>query len=210
MAAKLQPKEVSAQSVSTASRTVHSVGTNHATYKILMSADIVFTTISLGIGVAASHKIGQLLGGNQAPLARRAALSPYILSIVLGLVEFVVIYSFRFQFGYLFTSDKDVVEATAQVLPLMAVFQILDLSNGGAGGILRGARKNHLSGMCNFVAYYGVGLSIAWALCFRVGLGLLGLWAGIISGSGALLVLQTILVLLMPWQKAATEASGDE
>ena len=174
-----------------------------------MSADLIFTTISLGIGVAASHRIGQLLGSNEALLARRAAVSPYILSVALGVVEFILIYAFRSRFGYLFTGDADVVAKTAQVLPFMAIFQILDLSNGGAGGILRGARRNHLSGMCNFFAYYGVGLSMAWVLCFRLGWGLVGLWAGIISGSGALLVLQTLCVLLLPWNKASQEASGE-
>ncbi|KAF7563310.1 hypothetical protein G7046_g815 [Stylonectria norvegica] len=70
MAAKLRPIEVSAQS-------------------ILMSADLIFTTISLGIGVAASHRIGQLLGANKPMLARRAAITPYILSMGLGAVELV-------------------------------------------------------------------------------------------------------------------------
>ncbi|CAM1503640.1 Fc.00g012310.m01.CDS01 [Cosmosporella sp. VM-42] len=191
MAAKLQPTEVSAQS-------------------ILMSADLIFTTISLGIGVAASHRIGQLLGSNEAQLARKATMSPYILSVALGIIEFLLIYSFRSRFDYLFTGDASVVAKTAEVLPFMATFLILDLSNGGAGGILRGARKNHLCGLCNFIAYYGVGLSMSWVLCFRLGWGLVGLWAGIISGSGALLVLQTFCVAMLPWKKASLEASGEE
>lgn len=208
MAAKLKPTEISAQSVSSfpfcLSRLVWA-----NIPQILMSADLIFTTISLGIGVATSHRIGQLLGANQPSAAKRAAISPYLLSAVLGLIEFVLIYAFRSRFGYLFTGDVDVVIKTAQVIPLMAIFQILDLSNGGAGGILRGARKNHLSGMCNFFAYYGVGLTMAWFLCFRLGWGLVGLWAGIISGSGALLVLQTFCVLMVSWQKVALEASGE-
>ncbi|KPM45326.1 hypothetical protein AK830_g1185 [Neonectria ditissima] len=191
MAAKLVPTEVSAQS-------------------ILMSADLIFTTISLGLGVAASHRIGQLLGGNQALQARRAAVSPYLLSVILGVIEFVLIYSFRHRFGYLFTGDADVVAVTARVLPYMALFQILDLSNGGAGGILRGARRNHLSGACNFLAYYGVGLLMAWLLCFRLGWGLVGLWVGIISGSGALLVLQSACIFALSWNKAAKEASSHD
>ena len=175
-----------------------------------MSADLIFTTISLGIGVATSHRIGQLLGANNVTAARLAATSPYILSLVLGIVEFILIMAFRSRFGYLFTTDPDVVAATSTVLPAMAVFQILDLSNGGAGGILRGARRNHVSGICNALAYYGVGITLAWVLCFRLGWGLVGLWTGIICGSGALLVLQTAFVLVLPWKKVALEASGEE
>ncbi|KAJ9133673.1 MATE efflux family protein [Pleurostoma richardsiae] len=190
MAARLSPDEIGAQS-------------------ILMSADLIFTTMSLGLGVATSHRIGQLLGANKPLLARRAAFAPYLLALVLGIVEFVIILAFRSRFGYMFTSDDGVVATTARVLPLMAGFQVLDLSNGGAGGILRGTRRNHQSGACNFVAYYGVGLTTAWMWCFRMGWGLGGLWMGIITGSGALLLLQTACVLALPWEKAAREASGE-
>lgn len=143
-------------------------------------------------------------------MARHAALTPYLLALALGVVEFGGIVALRSHFGYLFTSDNEVVAATARVLPLMAGFQILDLANGGAGGILRGARRNHQSGMCNFVAYYGVGLTTAWMWCFRYGWGLVGLWTGIITGSGALLLLQTACVMLLPWTTAAREASGGQ
>ncbi|RGP59872.1 mate efflux family subfamily [Fusarium longipes] len=190
MAARLSASEIAAQS-------------------ILMSVDLIFTTVSLGIGVASSHRIGYFFGRNEPQSARRAAFSPYLLSLLVGAIEFVAIMSTRHRFGYLFTSDPESVAMTAKVLPWMAMFQILDLSNGGAGGILRGAKKNHLSGVCNFVAYYGVGLTTAWVLCFRWQWGVVGLWAGIVCGSGGLIILQTCCVVTLPWKKIALDASGD-
>ncbi len=175
-----------------------------------MALDLIFTTVSLGLGVAASHRIGNLLGSNNPAGAKYAARAPYLLSILVGATEFFGIVAIRHKLGYLFTNDPEVVEVTARVLPLMAGFQILDLANGGAGGILRGAGKNHLSGMCNFVAYYGVGLTTAWFLCFQQGLGLFGLWLGIITGSGALLVFQTWCVLLVRWEDEAHKAAAAE
>ncbi|RFU74913.1 agmatinase [Trichoderma arundinaceum] len=143
MAARLSVSEVSAQS-------------------ILMSADLIFTTISLGIGVASSHMIGALLGADQPILAQQAVLAPYALSIALGAVELIFIMMLRSNFGYMFTSDREVVEETAKVLPLMAIFQVLDLSNGGAGGILRGARRNHLSAVSALAAPHT--MSSQWPL----------------------------------------------
>ncbi|EXJ86319.1 hypothetical protein A1O3_03270 [Capronia epimyces CBS 606.96] len=168
---------------------------------ILMSSDLLFTTVSLGISVAASHRIAGFLGADQSQLAKRAARTPYLLSLIIGAVEFAGIMLVRNDYGRLFTSDRSVIRRTAQVLPLMAGFQVLDLSNGGAGGILRGAGKNHLSGACNFLAYYGVGLTSAWFLCFQKGYGLFGLWAGIISGSGVLLILQSCCILSISWKR---------
>ncbi|KAF2804797.1 MATE efflux family protein [Mytilinidion resinicola] len=174
---------------------------------ILMSSDLFLTTISLGISVAASHRIDGLLGANRGSLAPKAITASYLLSFIFGVLEFAAIMLARSQYGYLFTSSPSVVQKTAQVLPLMAAFQVLDLSNGGAGGVLRGAGKNHLSGACNFVAYYGVGLTTGYYLCFQRDYGLFGLWAGIIAGSGALLMLQTACITRISWDELGREVS---
>ena len=172
-----------------------------------MSSDLLFTTISLGVSVATSHRIGVLLGANRGHHARKSAMTPFMLAVILGALEFVGIMLARDVYGRIFTHDVMVVLKTAQVLPLMAGFQVLDLSNGGAGGVLRGAGKTHLSGLCNFLGYYGVGLPSAWFLCFRKGHGVHGLWAGIAIGSGALLVFQSCCILSIRWNRLASHVS---
>ncbi|KIW85897.1 hypothetical protein Z517_01290 [Fonsecaea pedrosoi CBS 271.37] len=188
MAARLDPSSIGAQS-------------------ILMSSDLLLTTVALGISVASSHRIAGFLGAGRSREARRAVATPYLLSFIIGAIEFVGIMLARKSYGRIFTDDEAVIKKTAQVLPLMAGFQVLDLSNGGASGILRGAGKTHLAGVCNFVAYYGVGLTTAWFLCFRKQYGVFGLWAGIISGSGALLVLQSLCILTIRWKQLARDVS---
>lgn len=174
---------------------------------ILMSSDLLFTTVSLGISVAASHRIGWLLGANLGSSARSAAAAPFLLAVFVGIVESGAIILARNHFGRLFTSDEAVIKKTAGILPLMAGFQFLDLANGAAGGILRGSSRNHLSGACNFLAYYGVGLSSSWIFYFHLGYGLYGLWAGIITGSGALLLLQSVCVWWTPWDELGQKIS---
>ncbi len=146
----------------------------------------------------------------QSLMILSASLTPYALSLIIGLVEFVSIMAARTVFGCLFTDDESVVAVTTKILPLMAGFQVLDLANGGAGGILRGAGKNHLAGICAFVAYSGVGLTSGWYLCFQTEFGVFGLWLGIITGSAALLVLQISCILLIPWDRLAGKISGQE
>jgi multidrug resistance protein, MATE family len=172
-----------------------------------MSSDLLFTTVSLGISVAASHRVGALLGAGKGHEVSRFIATPYLLSFIVGAIEFVGIMLARNVYSHIFTDDEAVIRKTAQVLPLMAGFQVLDLSNGGASGILRGAGKNHLSGFCNFLGYYGVGLPTAWFLCFRRQYGVFGLWLGIITGSGALLFLQTCFILSMRWKQLARDIS---
>jgi len=175
-----------------------------------MASDLILTTIPLGLGVAISHRIGKLLGAGSGDGAKIAARAPYILSFAIGAIEFFIIMGVRNRYGYIFTDDKPVVAVTAKILPLMAVFQVLDIANGGAAGILRGAGKTHLAGVCNFVAYYGVGLTSGWYMCFQRGLGLYGLWAGIITGSSVNIALQTICVLFVRWRELAEIVSAME
>ncbi|KAF2496097.1 hypothetical protein BU16DRAFT_617592 [Lophium mytilinum] len=174
---------------------------------ILKSSSLLLTTISLGLSVAASHRIANFLGANRGSLAPTAITASYLLAFLTGAIEFAVIMLARRHYGYPFTRSPSVATKTARVLPLMAAFQVLDLSNGAAGGVLRGAGKNHLSGACNFVAYYGVGLTTGYLFWFQRGWGLFGLWAGIIAGSGALLLLQTACIMRISWDELGREVS---
>ncbi|RFU26011.1 hypothetical protein B7463_g10309, partial [Scytalidium lignicola] len=170
---------------------------------IIMTSDIILYTLPLGLGVAASHRIGNLLGAENGQGARFAVRGPYIVACVLGFIEFVAILSVQNSYGYIFSKDESVVRQVARVLPLMACFQVLDLANNGASGILRGAGKVHVAGFCNILAYYGAGLTTSWYLCFHRDLGVFGLWAGIITGSGTLLVSQTAFIATIKWDHEA-------
>jgi MATE family multidrug resistance protein len=173
-----------------------------------MSSDLIFMTGPLGIGVAASHRIGGLIGSGNAKGAKFVARIPYILSFIVGSVELIIIMSVKNFYGYIFSDSRAVVNLTAHVLPVIAFFQISDLVNGGAAGILRGVAKTHLAGISNLVAYYGVGLTSAYYLCFAGGMGLLGLWVGVIIGSLALAAIQTLWIALVNWEKEVENAAN--
>lgn len=179
---------------------------------VVMTSDLIFATVPLGLGVSSSHRIGKSLGAGDGKVTRFQTRIPYLLALIIGSVECVILLSARNVYGRAFSDDAGVVRTTAKVLPLLAIFQCLDISNGGAAGILRGAGKTHLSGGSNIVGYYGVGLILAWALCFKASFGLFGLWAGLITGSGALLLLQSGWILSIDWEKEAqrvlAEAEG--
>jgi len=168
-----------------------------------MTSDLILTTVSLGLGVAVSHRVGSFLGVDEPGNARAASKVPFMLALSVGLIEFIIIMAGRHVAGSLFTDDEAVIDLIVKILPLMAGFQVLDLANGGAGGVLRGAGKNHQSGICNFIAYYGVGLTTAGFMEFKLKLGLFGLWSGIITGSFALLVLQYFCVQRIDWNREA-------
>jgi MatE len=81
-------------------------------------------------------------------------------------------------FGYLFSEDVSVVRLVAQVMPLVASFQVADGLAGSCGGVLRGLGRQHLGAAFNIVAYYILALPLGITLAFRAGYGLQGLWIG--------------------------------
>lgn len=182
MAATLDPLSIGAQS-------------------IIMTSDLVFATVPLSLGISTSHRIGKSMGAGASRLARFQTRIPYLLALCVGSVECAVLLSSRNVYGYIFSPDRGVVRVTAEVLPILAVFQCMDISNGGAAGVLRGSGKTHLAGGSNVVGYYGIGLPLAYVLCFKLKLGLFGLWAGLVTGSGTLLIVQSLWVFTINWDK---------
>ena len=81
-------------------------------------------------------------------------------------------------FGYLFSDDANVVALVAQVMPLVASFQVADGLAGSCGGVLRGQGRQHLGAAFNLLAYYVLALPLGITLAFRAGYGLQGLWIG--------------------------------
>ena len=163
----------------------------------------------LGIGVAASHRIGGLIGSGDARGAKFVARIPLSLVIYCRLCRTRHYYVREELLRLRLLRLSSLLSILpAHVLPVIAFFQISDLINGGAAGILRGVAKTHLAGISNLVAYYGVGLTSAYYLCFSRGMGLLGLWIGVIIGSLALAAIQTLWVALVNWEKEVENAAN--
>lgn len=100
----------------------------------------MLNTIPFGIGVAASTRVGNLLGARDASGAARAANTAAWLSIVVGAVVLAGMMSVKDSFAFIFNDDMEVVRLTADVIPFVALFQIADGLNGLFRALLEYAR----------------------------------------------------------------------
>jgi MATE family multidrug resistance protein len=148
-----------------------------AAQSVIMTTDQVMNTIPFGIGVAASARVGNLLGARNAKGARRAANVAAWLSVVMGVLVLIVLMAVKDFFAKIFNDDMDVVRLTAEVMPYVALFQIADGLNGSCGGSLRGMGRQHIGAAVNIVSYYMGALPLGIYLAFH-GWGLAGLWVG--------------------------------
>ncbi|OBZ68673.1 putative transporter C11D3.06 [Grifola frondosa] len=163
------------------------VGTEWAAFEIVALAvdglvlcllPLILNTIPFGIGVAASTRVGNLIGARDAFGAKRASHASALLSVVVGSAVMIIMMATKDVFGYIFSDDDAVVHLVSKVMPLVASFQIADGLAGSCGGVLRGQGRQHLGAIFNLVAYYVLALPMGIALAFRTSLGLQGLWIG--------------------------------
>ncbi|KAF8060833.1 multi antimicrobial extrusion protein [Lyophyllum atratum] len=109
----------------------------------------VLKTIPFGIGVAATTRVGRLIGSRSASGAKRAAHASAILSVIVGAFVMVLMLWFNDVYGFLFSDDVDVVNLVAAVMPLVASFQIVDGLANSCGGVLRGQGRQQLGAVFN-------------------------------------------------------------
>ncbi|KAJ7746753.1 MOP flippase [Mycena maculata] len=151
-----------------------------AAQSVIMTTDQILNTIPFGIGVAASARVGNLIGARSPVAAKYAAHASALVSVVVGAIVMIIMMAAKDVYGYLFSDDVDVVKLVAQVMPLVASFQVADGLAGSCGGVLRGQGRQHLGALFNCVAYYVLALPLGITLAFhpRSDLGLQGLWIG--------------------------------
>jgi MATE family multidrug resistance protein len=170
-----------------------------AAQSVIMTTDQVLNTIPFGIGVAASTRVGNLLGSQNAKGAARAANAAAWLSIGLGCAVLAVLMIVKDTYAKVFSDDLQVIKLTAEVMPYVALFQIADGLNGSCGGVLRGQGRQHIGAAVNVISYYCGALPLGIYLAFH-GWGLAGLWIGQCVALYLVGILEWTIVAFSDWK----------
>lgn len=151
-----------------------------AAQSVLLVSSSVTYQLPFGASVATAVRVGNLLGANRPDEARISSRVSLILSLAMGGLNSALFLIFRSQWGWLFSSDIEVVKLVYHILPLLAFFQVADGICGIAGGVLRGTGRQAAGAGINMVSYYIIGIPIGLVLTFtRINFGLAGLWWGL-------------------------------
>jgi MATE family multidrug resistance protein len=153
--------------------------------------------VPLGIGLAATVRVGQAVGRNDA---RGAKMAGHVsMGLALGFMTASALLFWlapRFLVGiYLDLSapaNQPVIEVAVGLLSVAAVFQMADGIQVSAAGALRGFKDTTVPMIIAVVSYLGVGLASGYALGFVAGFGGQGLWWGLVIG----LALAAVLLVL--------------
>lgn len=151
----------------------HQIAINMASMTYMMSS---------GVSAAAAIKSGNYFGAKDHGGLKLSANASY--HIVLIFMAFTAVV---FTFGnnllpWIYTSDKNVISITAQLLILAAIFQLFDGAQVVGLGVLRGMGDVNIPTLITFLAYWIVGLPFGYYWGIYLGHGVNGIWYGLVLG----------------------------
>lgn len=90
-----------------------------------------------------------LLGAQKPHLARVTSRLTIVFAIVCSGINSILLLLLRNVWGTFFSSEPEIIALVANVLPLVAAFQLWDGLSGAMGGVLRGAGKPTLGAIAS-------------------------------------------------------------
>jgi MATE family multidrug resistance protein len=158
-----------------------------AAHQIALQVTAVLFMVPLGIGMAATVRVGHAFGRNDPAAVRRAGLVAAVLGVAFVSTLTVAIILGRYELGRLFLGAGEAsaatVELTATLLVVGATFFIADGLQTIVGGALRGINDTRMTLVFAAIGYWCVAFPIAWWLAFHTGLGAVGVWVGFSVGT---------------------------
>lgn len=155
--------------------------------------------LPFAISVALSTRIGNLIGKGHVDGAKEVSVLAVYVAFGMSMVNFSWVYLGRGLISRVFTKDDEVLAISEYIMKFVAVNQLFDAVNVIAAGLLRGQGRQRVGLYLNLVAYYVIALPVAYCMAYRVGLGLPGLWVGLLTGVFCLAVSEMAAVYVSDW-----------
>ncbi|ORY43805.1 MATE efflux family protein [Rhizoclosmatium globosum] len=177
-----------------------------AAQTIVLSASYWTYTMPLGFAIASTTRIGNSLGSGAPDQAQLSAFVAIGLGLFLAGINSTAFMLGRESLGYLFSDDKVVIDIVAEIIPLVATFQIADVMACIAGGILRGAGRPDIGAFLNLIGYYVLGIPFGIFYCFYFDWKLYGLWSGLTTSLFFVSFIEICMIWRLDWNMEAENA----
>lgn len=157
-------------------------GNGLAGHQITLQLASLSFMVPLGIGIAASVRVGWAVGRGDATAVRRAVTAALAAAIVV-MTGFMLLFLLApAEIAGLVTNQPEHVAIAALLIPIAGVFQIGDGIQVASIGCLRGLGDVRSPVLANVLGFWVIGLPLGCWLAFPRGLGAAGLWWGLVLG----------------------------
>lgn len=153
-----------------------------AAHRIALNLAALTFMVPFGIASAAAVRVGHAIGRGDPRAAAVSGWTAMGIGVVFMAAAAAVFLAVPTRLIAAFTSDRTVINLGATLLFVAAIFQLFDGLQGVTTGALRGLGDTRTALIWNFAGHWLIGLPLGYLLCFRVGLGVIGLWWGLSAG----------------------------
>lgn len=158
-----------------------------AAHQISLNVPSITFMVPLGIGLAATVRVGLAAGARNREGVRRAGYTAIVIGCGFMLVCGLVIALIPRTLAGLYVapddpSNADVLDFASRFLMVAAAFQFFDALQVTAQMSLRGLKDTQVPMWIAGLSYWLVGFALAWVLAFRTELHGFGIWIGLAVG----------------------------
>ncbi|MFO0691038.1 MAG: MATE family efflux transporter [Myxococcota bacterium] len=165
-----------------------------AAHQVVINLASLTFMFPLGIAIGASARAGNLIGARDAAGLKLACGTALAMGGGIMAIAAIVFVVFREALPRLYVAEPEVAALATSLLPIAGAFQIFDGIQVVGGGLMRGMGRPQVGAVANLLAFYGIGLPLAYALAFRGGLGIRGVWWGLAAGLLCVAVILCVFV----------------
>ncbi len=170
-----------------------------AAYAIAIQIASISFMVPMGIGQAATVRVGRAHGRRDPEAVGRAGWTAFGLGVGFMALMALLMISFPYRLIGAFIDigdpkNADVVGLAVGFLMFAGLFQIFDGAQAVASGMLRGLHDTRVPMVFALIGYWGIGLPFGVLLGFRFGFAGDGIWIGLSTGLGVVSAL-----LLVRW-----------
>jgi len=151
-------------------------------HQIALNVAALSFMIPLGLSLAVTVRVGNAVGRGDTAGVRRAGLVGIFAALGTQSVPAALMWLLPVPIAALYTSDPALIAGAGALLSLAALFQLSDGVQVAAMGALRGLKDTRVPMFIAAFSYWGVGMPAGWLLCFHGGMGIGGMWVGLIAG----------------------------
>ena len=166
-----------------------------AAHQIALACTALIFMFPLGIGMAVSIRVGHSIGGKDAKTCYPITWSAHIISLLLTGFFAISLILFSPTVARLFSSDPLLVELSASLLKIVALFLIFDGAQVISISALRGLRDVVTPTVIIFFSFWIFAIPLGALFAFKLDFGARGLWVGLASGLALGALLLTIRLL---------------